>query len=107
MLWQFFWRIAARIQAPRVRCNATLIYFVCRRASDALTSELILFVCSVSVTVDLSELPGELDPSGDFTVRDLWEHREIPGALNNGALTLSAASQDSEFYVIRPKTLHG
>ena len=57
----------------------------------------------VSVTVDLTELPGGLTATGDYTVRDLWKHAEANGALSGGKLTMKAASQGSVFYRIEPK----
>ena len=58
---------------------------------------------AVSVTVPLSELPGSLTPTGQYTVRDLYAHAEVGGALVAGALTLQAAPQGSQFVVLSPK----
>ena len=58
---------------------------------------------AVSVTVPLSELPGSLTPTGQYTVRDLYAHAEVGGALAAGALTLQAAPQGSQFVVLSPK----
>ena len=61
---------------------------------------------AVAATVSLSELPGGLGKAGaKYTVRDLWAHKDVPvaGVLSeDGALTLKAAPQGSEFYVITP-----
>ena len=56
---------------------------------------------AVSVTVDLSELPG-LKSSEAYRVRDLWKHQPADGVLRGGKLMLKAASQGSEFFVISP-----
>ena len=58
---------------------------------------------AVSVTVDLSELPGGLTATGEYTVRDLWKHAEAAGALSGGKLTMKAAAQGSVFYRVEPK----
>ena len=58
---------------------------------------------AVSVKVPLSELPGSLTPTGQYTVRDLYAHAEVGGALAAGALTLQAAPQGSQFVVLSPK----
>ena len=56
----------------------------------------------VSVTVDLSELPG-FKASTHYTVRDLWKHKQVDGVLTANRLTLQAASQQSQFFLIIPQ----
>jgi hypothetical protein len=38
-------------------------------------------------------------------VRDVWSHADVPGAIVNGAINLTAAGQESVFYVLRKKTV--
>ena len=60
----------------------------------------------VSVTVQLSALPGRLKATGQYTVRDLWKHEQVPAGRvlsSSGALTMQAASQGSQFFIVTPK----
>ena len=47
-------------------------------------------------------LKSGVKASGEYTVRDLWKHQPADGVLSGGRLTLKAASQGSEFFVISP-----
>lgn len=61
----------------------------------------------VQATVSLAELPGGLGAGSKYTIRDLWKHQHVStvGVLSDGGfLTMKAAPQGSEFFVITPST---
>ena len=37
-----------------------------------------------------------------YVARDVWQHKDVDGVIDSGAITVKVSAQHSEFYVLRP-----